>query len=200
MNRSAKVSSAGSKKKATTKADLSKSSEETSIRKSTRVKRSAKVSSAGSKKKAITNADTRKGLKVLSEVALSEETQLKEVLKQSKQDFHISQASSFGDGIDERTGTKPGVLDVPKQDSESEMESWGDSNEDDDDDEEASNNDDDDNDDDDGNGDTDDGNNDGNGDVDDGNDDGDDDDENVDDEEQQEEEKEENADERVPTT
>ncbi|GJY71346.1 DNA-directed DNA polymerase, partial [Tanacetum coccineum] len=169
------------KSKKQRKADSFKSSEETPIRKSTRVKRSAKVSSAGSKKKATAKADTGKGLKVLSEVALSEEAQLKEVLKQ-------------------RTSTKPRVLDVPKQDSESEMKSWGDSNEDDDDEEEASNNDDDDNNDDDSNGDADDGNDDGNGDVDDGNDDGDDDDENVDDEEQQEEEKEENADERVPTT
>ncbi|GKC73098.1 hypothetical protein Tco_1118981, partial [Tanacetum coccineum] len=78
---------------------------------------------AGSKKKATAKADTGKGLKVLSEVALSEETQLKEVLKRSKQDFHISQASSFGDGTDEGT----------------------DSDEDDDDEEEASDNDDDDN-------------------------------------------------------
>ncbi|GJX08058.1 hypothetical protein Tco_0195990 [Tanacetum coccineum] len=44
-------------------------------------------------------------------------------------------------GTDEGTGTKPGVLDVPKYDSESEKESWGDSGEDDDDDEDESDND-----------------------------------------------------------
>ncbi|GJS89931.1 hypothetical protein Tco_0772567 [Tanacetum coccineum] len=156
--------------------------------------KSAKVSSVGSKKKATAKADTGKGLKVLSEVSLSKEAQLKEVLERSKQDFHISQASGSSDGTDEETGTKPGVPDVPKQDSESETESWGDSDEDDNDEEEAYDNDDDDNaDDDDGNSDADDSNDDND------DDDNNDDDENVDDEEKQEEEKEENADERVPT-
>ncbi|GKG10251.1 hypothetical protein Tco_0338997, partial [Tanacetum coccineum] len=144
-------------------ADSSKSSEDTPIRKSTQVKRSAKVSSGGSKKKATAKADTRKGLKVLSEVAHSEETQLKGVLKRSKQDFHISQASGFGDGTNEGT----------------------DSDKDDDDDEEASDNDNVADDDDDNAEDDDDGND--HGDDDDDNND----DENVDDEEQQEEEKEE---------
>ncbi|GKG32376.1 hypothetical protein Tco_0429886, partial [Tanacetum coccineum] len=37
-------------------------------------------------------------------------------------------------GTDEGTGTKPGVPDVPKYDSESKKESWGDSDEDDEDD------------------------------------------------------------------
>ncbi|GJZ41304.1 hypothetical protein Tco_0588190 [Tanacetum coccineum] len=87
-------------------------------------------------------------------VALSETTQLKEAAKQSKKDFHISYASGSGDGTDfesrvpdeqqrkisgtdKGTGTKPGVPDVPKYDSESEKESWGDNGEkyDDDDDE-----------------------------------------------------------------
>ncbi|GKF34954.1 hypothetical protein Tco_0108154, partial [Tanacetum coccineum] len=81
--------------------------------------KSKKVSPAGSKKKAPAKADTGKGLKVLSEVALSEEAQLREVLKRSKQDFHGSQASGSGASIDEGTGTKPGVPDVPKHDSES---------------------------------------------------------------------------------
>ncbi|GJU46054.1 hypothetical protein Tco_1203320 [Tanacetum coccineum] len=168
------------KSKKQRKDDSSKSSKATPTRKSTRMKRSAKVSPAGLKKKATAKADTRKGLKVLSEVALSEEAQLKEVLKRSKQDFYISHASGYDDGTDEGTGTKLGVPDVPKQNSESETESWGDSDEDDNDKEEASDNDDDDNA---------------------GNDDGDDDDDNDDDEnfDDEEQQQEENADERVPT-
>ncbi|GJR16798.1 hypothetical protein Tco_0965325 [Tanacetum coccineum] len=87
-----------------------------------------------------------------SEVALSEAAQLKEATKQSKKDFHISRTSGSGDGTDfqsgvpdeqqrkisdtdEGTGTKPGVPDVPKYESESDKESWGDSGEEDDDDE-----------------------------------------------------------------
>ncbi|GJY43256.1 hypothetical protein Tco_0431469 [Tanacetum coccineum] len=70
-------------------------------------------------------------------------------------------------GTDEGTGTKPGVLDVPKYDSESDKESWGDSAEEDDDDEDVTKNDEgnDDGDDSDGNDDDDD--NDGNDDSDD---------------------------------
>ncbi|GKD43219.1 hypothetical protein Tco_1267864 [Tanacetum coccineum] len=102
------------------------------------------------KNKAPVKADRGKGLNVLSEVALSEAAQLKKVTKRSKKDFHISYASGSGDGtdfesrvpveqqrkisgIDEGTGTKPGVPDVPKYDSKSEKESWGDSGEEDDD-------------------------------------------------------------------
>ncbi|GKB81107.1 hypothetical protein Tco_0948002 [Tanacetum coccineum] len=87
------------------------------------------------KKKAPVKADRGKGLNVLSAVALSETTQLKEAAKQSKKDFHISYASGSGDGTDfesrvpdeqqrkisgtdKGTGTKPGVPDVPKYDSE----------------------------------------------------------------------------------
>ncbi|GKC73754.1 hypothetical protein Tco_1119637 [Tanacetum coccineum] len=104
------------------------------------------------KKKILVKADKGKGLNVLSEVALSEAAQLKEVTKRSKKDFYISHASGSGDGTDfesgvpdeqhcktsgtdERTGTKPGVPDVPKYDSESEKEYWGDSGEEDNDDE-----------------------------------------------------------------
>ncbi|GKF06604.1 hypothetical protein Tco_0037272, partial [Tanacetum coccineum] len=50
-------------------------------------------------------------------------------------------------GTDDRTRTKPGVLDVPKYDSKSEKESWGDSDEEDDDDEDDFEDDDGDNDD-----------------------------------------------------
>ncbi|GJQ96653.1 hypothetical protein Tco_0007792 [Tanacetum coccineum] len=100
-----------------------------------------------SKKKALIEADRGKGLNVLSEVALSKAAQLKEDTKQSKKYFHISQASGSGDGTDfesgvpdekqcktsgtdEGTGTKPEVPDVPKYLSESENESWGDSDND----------------------------------------------------------------------
>ncbi|GKB51105.1 hypothetical protein Tco_0901858 [Tanacetum coccineum] len=71
--------------------------------------------------------------------------------KATAKDFHISQARGSCDGtdlesgvpdeqqsktscIDEGTGTKPGVLDVPKYQSKSENESWGDSEDDNDDD------------------------------------------------------------------
>ncbi|GJT40544.1 putative reverse transcriptase domain, ribonuclease H-like domain, aspartic peptidase domain protein [Tanacetum coccineum] len=82
------------------------------------------------KKKAHVKADRGKGLNILSKVALSEVAQLKKVTKRSKKDFHISYTSESDKG----TGTKPGVSDVPKYDSESEKESWGDSREEDDDD------------------------------------------------------------------
>nr|GEU83501.1 hypothetical protein [Tanacetum cinerariifolium] len=104
------------------------------------------------KKKALGKADRGKSLNIFSEVALSKAVQLKEVTKQSNKDFYISHASSSGDGTDfqsgvpdekqckisdtnKGTGTKPGFLDVPKYDSESDKESWGDSREEDDDDE-----------------------------------------------------------------
>nr|GFD07623.1 hypothetical protein [Tanacetum cinerariifolium] len=47
--------------------------------------------------------------------------QLKIVLKRSRQETHISQQS--GSGIGEGTGSKPGVPDVPSDDSEEEL-SW----------------------------------------------------------------------------
>nr|GEY70982.1 integrase, catalytic region, zinc finger, CCHC-type, peptidase aspartic, catalytic [Tanacetum cinerariifolium] len=52
------------------------------------------------KKKASAKAYRGKGLNVISEVALSEATQLNEATKQSKKDFHISQASISSDGTD----------------------------------------------------------------------------------------------------
>ncbi|GJR16955.1 hypothetical protein Tco_0965482 [Tanacetum coccineum] len=121
------------------------------IKKGKRVKRHAKKSTTAptagvairdtpgasiSKKKAPAKADRSKGIEILYDVALSEAAQLKETIKRSKKDYHISQASSSGDGTDfesgvpdeqqrktsgtdERTGTKPGVPDVPTYDSES---------------------------------------------------------------------------------
>ncbi|GKD73511.1 hypothetical protein Tco_1331793, partial [Tanacetum coccineum] len=92
--------------------------------------------------------------------------------ERSKTQFHSSYASGSGDGVDtqskvldkhqqktyvtdEGTGIILGVPDVPKYDSESEKESWGDSDEEDDDDvndfeDDADDNDDDDGDNDDG--------------------------------------------------
>nr|GFC42276.1 hypothetical protein [Tanacetum cinerariifolium] len=51
----------------------------------------------------------------------TEAEQLKIVLKRSRQETHISQQSGSGTG--EGTGYKPGVLDVPSDDSEEEL-SW----------------------------------------------------------------------------
>ncbi|GJV51995.1 hypothetical protein Tco_1447736 [Tanacetum coccineum] len=124
------------------------------------------------KKKEPVKADIGKGLNVLLEVTISKVAQLKEVTKRSKKELHISHASGLGDGtdfesgvpdeqqckisgIDEGTGAKPGVLDVPKYESKSDKESWGDSGEEDDDDKDDTK-DDDDNDDNDDDGDNDD--------------------------------------------
>nr|GEY77041.1 hypothetical protein [Tanacetum cinerariifolium] len=57
----------------------------------------------------------------LLEVAMTEAEQLKLTLKRSRQQTHISQPG--GSGIDEGTGSKPGVLDVPFDDSDEEI-SW----------------------------------------------------------------------------
>nr|GEX53406.1 hypothetical protein [Tanacetum cinerariifolium] len=54
-----------------------------------------------------------------SEVARTEVQQLKIVLKRSRQQTHISQ--SGGSGTDEGTGSKPGVPDVPTDESEEEL-------------------------------------------------------------------------------
>nr|GEV98348.1 hypothetical protein [Tanacetum cinerariifolium] len=66
-----------------------------------------------------------KGLNVLTEVALSKVAQLKEGIKQSKKDFHISQASGFGtyegtdtDDGDEDDDDKGGNDDDDETDSE----------------------------------------------------------------------------------
>ncbi|GKB42425.1 hypothetical protein Tco_0887367 [Tanacetum coccineum] len=84
------------------------------------------------KKKAPVKADKGKGLNVLSAVALSETGHLKEAKHEARKAFtSLIQIS----GTDEGTGTKPGVLDVPKYDSKSDKETWGDSGEEEDDDE-----------------------------------------------------------------
>nr|GEV20107.1 hypothetical protein [Tanacetum cinerariifolium] len=101
-----------------------------------------------SKKKAPTKVDRGKGIDLLFEATLLEVTQLKKTLKKSKLETHKLHASSSGDGvgsqpkvsdeqqdkttgIDEGTGTKLGVLDVPKDQHKSENESCGNSKKDD---------------------------------------------------------------------
>nr|GEY40609.1 hypothetical protein [Tanacetum cinerariifolium] len=56
-----------------------------------------------------------------SDVERTEAEQLKIVLRRSRHEMHISQQGGFG--IDEGTSSKPGVLDVPYDDSEEEL-SW----------------------------------------------------------------------------
>ncbi|GJR42396.1 retrovirus-related pol polyprotein from transposon TNT 1-94 [Tanacetum coccineum] len=98
-------------KKPKTKSDIAISSKETpSKKKPTKAKKdipSKKKPTSKpkpTKKKALVEADKGKGLNVLSEVALSEAAQLKEVTKQSKKDFNITQASGSGDGTDFESG------------------------------------------------------------------------------------------------
>ncbi|GJQ94347.1 retrovirus-related pol polyprotein from transposon TNT 1-94 [Tanacetum coccineum] len=140
-------------RKSQKKSDSAISSKESpSKKKSTKAKKVASAKSKPTKKTASVKADRGKGLNVLSKVALSKAAQLKEVAKRSKKDFHISHASGLGDGTDfesgvpdeqhhktsgtdEGTSTKSGVPNVPKYDSESDKESWGNSGEEDEDDE-----------------------------------------------------------------
>ncbi|GKA16395.1 hypothetical protein Tco_0696142, partial [Tanacetum coccineum] len=124
-------------------------------RKSKRVKRPAKKSTnaptvgvvirdtlmmAFSKKTEKVTVEKRKGINLLSEVALTEEAQYKEVRKKSLRDFHKTHPSGSGtitkiapsaakikpSVTNEGTGAKPGVPDVTEEESnESEVESWG---------------------------------------------------------------------------
>nr|GEV16158.1 hypothetical protein [Tanacetum cinerariifolium] len=73
-----------------------------------------------------------KGMKLLSEVALTKDAQFQEVRRKSMRDFHRTHPSSSGTAkikpsiTNEGTGDKPGVPDVTKDESiESEAESWG---------------------------------------------------------------------------
>nr|GFB35624.1 hypothetical protein [Tanacetum cinerariifolium] len=76
---------------------------------------------AAAKGKQPAKAPKAKSLSALSEVSMTEAEQLKLVLKRSRQQMHISQPGSSG--TDEGTGSKPGVLDVPTDESEEEL-SW----------------------------------------------------------------------------
>ncbi|GJR01637.1 hypothetical protein Tco_0524621 [Tanacetum coccineum] len=147
------------------KYDRKKAESDTSPKKKTipatkgfRLKSSAKVAKTDKKKQPATIPKT-KGLAVLSEVALTEAEQIKMATKKSKKDFHMSHPSGSGDGVDiqskvpdeqqqkvtntnEGAGVRPEVPDVPKDDSESEEESWTFSQDDDDAEEETDMNDD----------------------------------------------------------
>nr|GEX80290.1 hypothetical protein [Tanacetum cinerariifolium] len=115
-----------------------------------------------SKKKVPVKVDRGKGIDQLFDVALLEATRLKKALKKNKQEAHKLHASGSGNGvgsqlkvpdesrdkttcINKGTSTKLGVLDVPKDQYESENESWGntkdvDSNDDDNDDDDVDGN------------------------------------------------------------
>ncbi|GJX90947.1 hypothetical protein Tco_0344273 [Tanacetum coccineum] len=122
------------------KADSDTSPKKKPATKGTRIKTSAKVAKYDKKKQPAKMPKT-KGLVILSEVALSETEQLKLATERSKLQFHSSRASGSSDGVDtqskvpneqqqkvtgtnEGAGVRPEVLDVPKDDSESEEESW----------------------------------------------------------------------------
>nr|GEU68932.1 hypothetical protein [Tanacetum cinerariifolium] len=76
---------------------------------------------AAAKGKQPAKATKAKSLSAPSEVARTEAQQLKIVLKRSRQQTYISQPD--GSGTDEGTGLKPGVPDVPTDESEEEI-SW----------------------------------------------------------------------------
>ncbi|GJS52724.1 hypothetical protein Tco_0700956 [Tanacetum coccineum] len=67
--------------------------------KGTRIKSKAKMTKPEMKKQPAKKTKA-KGLAVLSEVTLSEAEQIKLATKRSRKDFHISQASGSGDGVD----------------------------------------------------------------------------------------------------
>ncbi|GJU55189.1 hypothetical protein Tco_1228903 [Tanacetum coccineum] len=132
-----------------------KVSPEEPARKSKRVKRPAKKSTNApttgvviietlvmslSKKKEKMIVNKHKGIDLLFEVALTEEAQYEKVRKKSLRDFHKTHPSSSGTVTkialsaakikpsltNERSGAKPGVPGVTKEEStESEAESWG---------------------------------------------------------------------------
>nr|GEZ14291.1 hypothetical protein [Tanacetum cinerariifolium] len=76
---------------------------------------------ASTKGKQTSKASKAKSISPLSEVAMTEAQQLKLVLKRRKQQTNISQPS--GSDADKGTGSKPGVPDVPTDESEEEL-SW----------------------------------------------------------------------------
>ncbi|GJX31931.1 hypothetical protein Tco_0241786 [Tanacetum coccineum] len=107
-----------------------------------------------SKEKEKVDVTRGKGIELLSEVALTEEAQMKEVRKKSLRDFHKTHPSGSGtvakkpQSVDkitptvtsEGTGDKPGVPDVTEDDStESESESWGNDEDDNNNEQESSN-------------------------------------------------------------
>nr|GEY65934.1 retrovirus-related Pol polyprotein from transposon TNT 1-94 [Tanacetum cinerariifolium] len=80
---------------------------------------------ASAKGKQTAKASKAKSLSTHYEVAMTEAQQLKLVTKRSMQQTHISQSS--GSGTDKGIGSKPGVPDVPTDESEEEL-SWNSTN------------------------------------------------------------------------
>ncbi|GJW28919.1 putative ribonuclease H-like domain-containing protein [Tanacetum coccineum] len=83
-----------------------------------------------SKKKEKMTIEKRKGIDLLSEVALTEEAQYEEARKKSLMDFYKTHPSGSGTvtkiAPNEGIGVKSGVLDVTEEESsESESKSWG---------------------------------------------------------------------------
>ncbi|GJZ31525.1 hypothetical protein Tco_0576572, partial [Tanacetum coccineum] len=101
-----------------------------------RLKTTAKVTKPSMKKQ------PTQGLETLSEVALTEEEQMRIVTKRNLNEHHSSHAS--GSGADEETGVTPGVPDVPKYGYDNEHISWKSSSDEDDDAESENDNDNDD--------------------------------------------------------
>ncbi|GJR88454.1 hypothetical protein Tco_0212465 [Tanacetum coccineum] len=83
-----------------------------------RLKTSAKTTKTA-KKKQPAKTSKAKGLTMLSEVALTEAEQMKLAIKRSLIETHSSHAS--GSSINEGTGSKPGVPDVPTYESDDEQ-------------------------------------------------------------------------------
>ncbi|GJX98385.1 hypothetical protein Tco_0355404 [Tanacetum coccineum] len=81
------------------------------------------------------------GLETLSDIALTEDEQIKLAIERSKTQLHLSQPS--GSGAHEGTGVTPGWLDVPTYESDDEQISWKSSEEEDDDEDNVSKHDDD---------------------------------------------------------
>ncbi|GJS96923.1 hypothetical protein Tco_0803891 [Tanacetum coccineum] len=81
-----------------------------------KIKSAAKVTKSGKKKQ------PAQGLETLSDIALSQAEQMKIALERSKTQQHSSHAS--GSGVDEGTGVKPGVPNVPSYGYEDEEISW----------------------------------------------------------------------------
>ncbi|GJW97295.1 hypothetical protein Tco_0179103 [Tanacetum coccineum] len=84
------------------------------------------------KKKEKVDVTRGKGIELLSQVALKEDAQFKEVQRKSKRDFHKTRPSGSGaikiipSVTSEGTGVKLGVPDVTEEESsKSEAESWG---------------------------------------------------------------------------
>ncbi|GJR82085.1 hypothetical protein Tco_0152870 [Tanacetum coccineum] len=104
------------KTKASVKKKQARSDKAPKATKGKRLKATAKVTKPSKKKL------PDQGLETLSEVALTEEEQMRIVTKRSLNQFHSSHASESG--MNEGTGVTPGVFNVPKYGSDDEQISW----------------------------------------------------------------------------